>query len=271
MTSLKEEKSAHPALSQNDESYTAILAAKVFADPDRFMQAWRIAMSCDDNDDAALLLHNLRIRPDYFGPLRQNPRRFGFSAMLFQRDFARDAASLRETVISTRRQVDRFNLKELSRRRRNAPNPAGSIQQAIASAIADLLDGIALDLGAASSSEKVLTAVDSAAAVADQSASRMDAPDAATLSRMSADLRMTARASANDDTFRQISSRLEGLELNKAKRASGKEEQSEDCEQASTPDDGPPPPWKKAGSERRRTFDPKTGSNDHQSEQQGVQ
>ncbi|KAB2720994.1 hypothetical protein [Brucella intermedia] len=156
-------KPVHPALDRNDTLYTAKLAAAIFTDPDRFMEAWRIAMSCDDNHEAAVLLNNLRLRPDYFGQTRKAPRRIGLSTMRFQGDLAKASTMLRETVIATRRQVDRFALKATSRQQ-GAPSgqDANLIGQAIASTLAELLGNLIAEIGVLPAAERVIAAVDQA-------------------------------------------------------------------------------------------------------------
>lgn len=256
-------KPVHPALSRNDTLYTEKLAAAVFEDPDRFMEAWRIAMSGDDNEEAAVLLNHLRLRPDYFGPTRKAPRRIGLSAMRFQSDLAKASATLRETVIATRRQIDRFTLKAMSRQQGSpSGQDANLIGQAIASALAELLGNLIAEISVLPAAEKVIAAVDQAAGIADDSASRSTAPDAAALSQMASDMRTTARDAAQDEHFKNITFRLNDLKREQAERTAdngdtavpeGDREAHEN--EAIEIDDDAPISWKAGGKVSNRQHD----------------
>nr|WP_181377341.1 hypothetical protein [Ochrobactrum sp. LM19] len=210
---------AHPALSRNDTLYTASLAARVFENPERFMEAWQMAMSGNDNDAAAILLNNLRLRPDYFGPVRRTPRRFAFSAMSFQREVARTSAALRDLVISTRRQVDSYILKAMARQ---GSGYDGSqhwlIGQAIASAIAELLGGLAAERDGAVETGKVTRAVETVVNIARDSAARPGMTNAPELGQLSIDMRKMALSAAHDEHFRNMTASLIEIERDRAAR-----------------------------------------------------
>lgn len=252
-------KPVHPALSRNDTLYTETLAGRVFESPERFMETWKIAMSVDDNGVAAILLNNLRLRPDYFGPLRKCPRRFGVSAMGFQRELVKSADALRDLVIGTRRQVDSYILKKLARHQTDGDGSQNwAIGQAIATAIAELLSGLASEAGGNIDTGKVTRAVETVADIAVKGAARPSAPDAPALSQLAIDMRKTALSAAHDERFRNMAAPLADIERVREARnvgadvsdVAGKEKSdttSDDANDAGIAADDLPGPWRAGG------------------------
>ncbi|MGO4450426.1 type IV secretory system conjugative DNA transfer family protein [Phyllobacterium sp. TAF24] len=92
--------------SMDDEAGTIIdLARSVYRNVDRFTQAYRYAVSARDSDAAAYLLQNLRLSPDYYGPLLGEDGSFNMRGKQARKRAIAAIAPLRAAVIEVRRDV----------------------------------------------------------------------------------------------------------------------------------------------------------------------
>jgi len=92
--------------SMDDEAGDIIdLARSVYRNTDRFAQVYRHAVSAQDSDTAAYLLQNLRLTPEYYGPLIGEDRSFNIRGKQARKRAIAAIAPLRVAIIEARRGV----------------------------------------------------------------------------------------------------------------------------------------------------------------------